>query len=205
MDKVAQKKNEKYLRLITSAFELFEVKGLQAVSIDDIVKKAGVAKGTFYLYFTDKFDLVSKLIMKKATEYMEDVKALPEINDKMDFQLTTKKYIDLIIDFLEKNKTLTMLIDKNVHICVNAVIEHRDGVIKEVYDKIFAYFVSKDFSETEVRTKLYLFADLIVSSSCNAILRGYPYSLEEIKPHLYDIVTMSLYGVEQYRIKGEAL
>ena len=66
MDKMLQKKNEKYQKLIAAAFDLFENNGISAVSIDDIVKKAGVAKGTFYLYFKDKFDLISKLILKKA-------------------------------------------------------------------------------------------------------------------------------------------
>ena len=51
MDKMLQKKNEKYQKLIAAAFDLFENNGISAVSIDDIVKKAGVAKGTFYLYF----------------------------------------------------------------------------------------------------------------------------------------------------------
>lgn len=199
MDRVARKKNEKYLSLITSAFELFEIKDFQSVSLDEIVKKAGVAKGTFYLYFNDKFDLISKMIIKKATEYMDVEIDLPEITDDMAFSQSVKNYTDLIVDFLEKNKTLTLLIDKNVHICVNTVIEHRDGAIKEMYDKIFSYFVGKGFSEEKVSTKLYLYADLIVSSCCNAIIRSKPYTLEAVKPHLYDIITMSLYGVEKYR------
>lgn len=65
MDKITQKKNEKYANLISAAYELFEKEGIGGVSIDDIVKKAGVAKGTFYLYFKDKVDLISKLILKK--------------------------------------------------------------------------------------------------------------------------------------------
>ena len=36
-------------------------------AIDDIVKKAGVAKGTFYLYFKDKYDIMNKIILKKTS------------------------------------------------------------------------------------------------------------------------------------------
>lgn len=199
MDKIVHKKNEKYQNLISAAFDLFESNGITAVSIDDIVKKAGVAKGTFYLYFKDKFDLISKLILKKAAEYMNLTSEIPNINNDEDLDRCIKKYIDLLVEFLEKNKTLTLLIDKNVHICVNAVIENREGPIKELYDKILAYFENIEFPVPEVSIKMYLCIDLIVSSCCNAILRGKPYSLSEVKPHLYDIVVMSIYGAEQAR------
>lgn len=199
MDKMLQKKNEKYQKLIAAAFDLFENNGISAVSIDDIVKKAGVAKGTFYLYFKDKFDLISKLILKKAAEYMNLTSEIPDIKNDEDFDRCIKKYIDLLVEFLEKNKTLTLLIDKNVHICVNAVIENREGTVKELYDKILSYFEDLGFSSQEISIKMYLCIDLIVSSCCNAILRSKPYSLNEVKPHLYDIVVMSIYGAEQTR------
>ena len=204
MDKMLQKKNEKYQKLIAAAFDLFENNGISAVSIDDIVKKAGVAKGTFYLYFKDKFDLISKLILKKAAEYMNLTSEIPDIKNDEDFDRYIKKYIDLLVEFLEKNKTLTLLIDKNVHICVNAVIENREGTVKELYDKILSYFEDLGFSSQEILIKMYLCIDLIVSSCCNAILRSKPYSLNEVKPHLYDIVVMSIYGAEQAK-KQESL
>lgn len=204
MDKMLQKKNEKYQKLIAAAFDLFENNGISAVSIDDIVKKAGVAKGTFYLYFKDKFDLISKLILKKAAEYMNLTSEIPDIKNDEDFDRCIKKYIDLLVEFLEKNKTLTLLIDKNVHVCVNAVIENREGTVKELYDKILSYFEDLGFSSQEISIKMYLCIDLIVSSCCNAILRSKPYSLNEVKPHLYDIVVMSIYGAEQAK-KQESL
>lgn len=205
MDIITQKKNEKYQNLIAAAFDLFENNGIAAVSIDDIVKKAGVAKGTFYLYFKDKFDLISKLILKKAAEFLHFEEELPDLRDDAAFDRYMQQYIDILVDFLEKNKTLTLLIDKNVHTCVNAVIENREGIVKALYDKILLFFESRGFPAEEVRVKMYIYIDMIVSSCCNAILRGKPYSLSEIKPHLYEIVTMSIYGTEQYKQNFGAL
>lgn len=202
MDKITQKKNEKYANLISAAYDLFEKERIGGVSIDDIVKKAGVAKGTFYLYFQDKVDLISKLILKKAADYMHFEIEIPEINNDEDLGRCIRGYTDLLVDFLEKNKTLTLLIDKNVHVCVNAVIENREGPIKELYDKILFYFERRGFPIKDISVKMYLYINLIVSSCCNAILRGKPYSLEEVKPHLYDIISMSIYGVEQYRMNN---
>ena len=45
------KKSAKRIRMIEEAYNLFVSKGVHATAIDEVVKKAGVAKGTFYLYF----------------------------------------------------------------------------------------------------------------------------------------------------------
>ena len=53
MNKNEIKKKLKEDALLNTAFELFTSQGLTKTTINDIVNKAGVAKGTFYLYFTD--------------------------------------------------------------------------------------------------------------------------------------------------------
>ena len=45
--------------LVDAAVAVFSAKGVSAASVDDIVRAAGVAKGTFYLYFTTKDDAVN--------------------------------------------------------------------------------------------------------------------------------------------------
>lgn len=40
--------------IFDSALQLFRDKGYENVSVDEIVEKAGVAKGTFYIYFSSK-------------------------------------------------------------------------------------------------------------------------------------------------------
>ena len=44
--------------LVEGGLDLFLANGVQAVTIDDIVQRAGMAKGSFYRYFEDKEDLV---------------------------------------------------------------------------------------------------------------------------------------------------
>ena len=51
MGKVDINKKIKENSLLKTAFEFFTTKGFSKTSITDIVSKAGVAKGTFYLYF----------------------------------------------------------------------------------------------------------------------------------------------------------
>ncbi len=48
--------------LLRAAGECFLAQGVEAVSVDEIAGRAGVAKGSFYTYFHDKTDLVSALL-----------------------------------------------------------------------------------------------------------------------------------------------
>ena len=51
MGKVEVNKEMKRNALYKTAFELFTTQGITKTTVSDIVNKAGVAKGTFYLYF----------------------------------------------------------------------------------------------------------------------------------------------------------
>jgi AcrR family transcriptional regulator len=54
----AERRESRRRALVDAAFAVFMDKGVAATSVDDIVEGAGVAKGTFYLYFTTKDDAV---------------------------------------------------------------------------------------------------------------------------------------------------
>lgn len=56
-----RKHEERCDALLDAAAALFVEKGLGATSIDDIVERAGVAKGTFYHYFPDRAAMLAAL------------------------------------------------------------------------------------------------------------------------------------------------
>jgi len=65
--------------ILDTAKKLFSKNGYQATSINEIISKSGIATGTFYLYFDDKFALYSflltkyrKLIRKAISEGIKD-------------------------------------------------------------------------------------------------------------------------------------
>lgn len=195
MDKISKKKSEKYIRIIDSAFELFEKRDPHVVSIDEIVKSAGIAKGTFYLYFHDKHDLVSRLILDKAEKYMNEISfEKKEIATDEEFRKTLRSYLEYLCAFLEKNRTLTMLIDKNINVCVNAIVETKDSPLFELYKEIESYLIKCGTEEEDFTVRFYLYVELIVSSCCNAILREHPYGLSEVKHNLYKIILDGIAG-----------
>jgi AcrR family transcriptional regulator len=53
--------------ILSAALEEFSAHGFEAARLDDMAKRAGVAKGTIYLYFADKETLFQELIRWQLT------------------------------------------------------------------------------------------------------------------------------------------
>lgn len=71
MATVEENKTEKRSKLMEAAHSLFTSgSALKPPTIDEVVKMAGVAKGTFYLYFKDKYDLMDQLFLKKLAQVL---------------------------------------------------------------------------------------------------------------------------------------
>jgi TetR/AcrR family transcriptional regulator, transcriptional repressor for nem operon len=61
--------------LLDAAQSLVVEKGVAAVTLEDVTRRAGVAKGTFYLYFRSKDDLVTALQQRFSDRMAERVEA----------------------------------------------------------------------------------------------------------------------------------
>jgi AcrR family transcriptional regulator len=59
-------------RLLEAGMIEFEERGFHGVRVDDVVRRAGISHGTFYLYFSNKEDLF-KALLKDALHDMEIV------------------------------------------------------------------------------------------------------------------------------------
>jgi len=64
--------------LIDSGLSLFLERGIEAVTIDEVAREAGMAKGNFYRYFRDKADLVDAVIEPVASTTREAIQACDE-------------------------------------------------------------------------------------------------------------------------------
>ena len=58
--------DEKKLKILEKAKELFFIYGVKKTTVDEIAKAAGIGKGTIYLYFSSKGDIVSDLGVQEA-------------------------------------------------------------------------------------------------------------------------------------------
>ena len=124
MGKLENNKQQKRTSLLDTAFKLFTTQGVSKTSIAEISQKAGIAKGTFYLYFKDKYDIRNKLVSHEASKLFKNaVSALElhikeqQINDHS-FTITFTEEIifiaDHIINVLNTNQTLLTYIKEPV-------------------------------------------------------------------------------------------
>lgn len=70
------KKTERRQQLIDAAMTAFGAKGYHGTQVADIIKEAGVARGTFYLYFDSKrdiFDAVVQSIYRRVQEVIRPI------------------------------------------------------------------------------------------------------------------------------------
>lgn len=67
--------------ICTAALEVFSEKGFAAAKLDDIARRAGVSKGTLYLYFKDKEALFRAVVRDTVAPNIETVRAMVEAAD----------------------------------------------------------------------------------------------------------------------------
>lgn len=183
-----EKKMKKENRILETAFDLFTEKGLKETSIQDIVDTAGVGKGTFYLYFKDKYDIRDSLIEKKSSRLFSDaIEALHNSYIK-NFEDQIIFVINYVIDQLTKNPILLQFLSKDLSWGVyNKTINKWSDT-----DGIYALFL-KGLEETNQKMKnskvtLFMIIELVSSTCFNSILYQKPLPIEEYKPYLYETI-----------------
>lgn len=118
---------EKRQEIIRKVMELYLHYGIRSVTMDDVVREAGISKKTLYQYFKDKSDLVAAVIdcdsTQNTNEFNESMAGAANAIDKMlrfyDFQMKMireynpsmifdlkKYYPEIHREFVEKKREI---------------------------------------------------------------------------------------------------
>ena len=186
-------KNDKENRLLNTGYKLFIKKGIKNTSIQDIVDDANVAKGTFYLYFKDKYELRDILIAKKSMALFNDaIKALRK-NFIKSFPDQIIFVINYIIDELSKKPLLLKFISKNLSwgVYSQTVIKLYEKN-KNSEDSMISLFLNgvkdNNIQLKDPNVTLYMIVELVSSTCFNSILYNEPLPINDFKPFLYDAI-----------------
>ncbi|MED3125910.1 TetR/AcrR family transcriptional regulator [Bacillus wiedmannii] len=63
------KRNERQMRILEAAVDMFGEKGYASTSTSEIAKRAGVAEGTIFRYYKTKKDLLLAVVMPTLTKF----------------------------------------------------------------------------------------------------------------------------------------
>ena len=185
------KKQLKKEAILNSAFELFADKGINNTSIDDIVKKAGIAKGTFYLYFEDKYAVADRLVFALSSRVLHRITgSLDEFcqnNKDVSFEDRVIYFVDQLLSCLMENKEIAPIVHKNISkgLFMN---DNGDDAINKMVARFTSDFVNLGGTKEQSEKRFYMIVELANSVIYNAVMDEEPYSLEEIKIELYEII-----------------
>ncbi len=190
MVKADASKKEKKERILKTAFDLFLSKGIDKTTVKNITEEAGMAKGTFYLYFKDKNQIIEEITVKKFHEVVHDAvcsaekKKYDKIQDKIVF------VVEYIIDIMSLDVGLLKFLYKNLTYDVyeRAVydpFDEKQGSIIQLFASDME-LLGADYKKSVIN--FFLILDLASSAGYNSILFEKPFPINEYKPYLLEAV-----------------
>lgn len=190
MSKLELNKKQKRDSLLESAFSLFTSKGINKTSISDIAEKSGVAKGTFYLYFKDKYDIRNMLIAHKASQLFYKADMELQKTDTTDIFDEIIFLTDNIINQFCEDKSLLNFISKNLSwgIFKTSLIAPSDDNGIDFYNIYTRLLNRDDYTFKNPEIMLFMIIELISSTCYSSILYSEPVDIDELKPYLFDSI-----------------
>lgn len=188
VSKIEANKRKKEMSLYTAAYDLFTEKGIKDTAISDIVKKAGVAKGTFYLYFKDKYDVLDKIILNKSTKVLSEAIKETKLNTFENFSDELLYFINYIVEFFKEENLMLKLIHKNLSWGVYKKARKDYKEVDDLYSMFQREYVDTDMSEEDVEKLLFIIVDLVGSVCYSSIILNEPASIDEMKSILFSSI-----------------
>lgn len=187
LSKVQSNKQEKEQCIENAAFELFTKTSFHETSIDQIVKKANVAKGTFYLYFKDKEQLLHHLIYQKSSDLLRDALQKAE-TQKIDNHIERIVFlIDYVIEYLKENKDVLKIINRNLSWSMmgKAIKGEKDKEIERAVSVYATAMIADGHTKEDSMHILFMLIELTSTVCHSSILLGEPSDIDTMKPLLF--------------------
>lgn len=127
---MAQRSDGKYEGILKAAIEVISEKGLDKTSISDIVRKAGIAQGTFYLYFQSKTDLIPAIAENLLSITLADIQK--KARGRAGFWDVLEVVIDETLRVTELHKHIIVLLYSGL--ALHHSLDKWEAVYRPYYD-----------------------------------------------------------------------
>ncbi|MGD0557230.1 MAG: TetR/AcrR family transcriptional regulator [Streptosporangiaceae bacterium] len=99
-------------KLLEAGMVEFEQRGFHGVRVDDVVRRAGISHGTFYLYFSNKDDLY-KALLRDALHDMEIVAGdFPVVTNDETGQKVLRQWVRKFFDAYSAHATVIRILSQ---------------------------------------------------------------------------------------------
>ncbi len=155
-------------RILDDGKELFEKYGVKKTSIDKLVEKVGIAKGTFYHFYTSREAMIYELILKVEMElHKEEMKNLNDLLEIYEFPEALKHVVWKSLEKMEEDPLLKTLNDPQF--------------INEIWNKLSEQEKNQGNDQDQIKVKEFIEA---------AELRGYEVT---VPPQVFNSLLMSIF------------
>ena len=113
--------------ILDVAQRLIYLKGYEQTSVQDIITEIGIAKGTFYHYFSSKQDLLDAMIERMIDQTLQTVEPIVK-DDQLNALEKFTRFFAYIESWKIENKTFLLEVLKVWHKDENAIFRQKMGV-----------------------------------------------------------------------------
>jgi AcrR family transcriptional regulator len=129
--KVANRRSEVCDRLLDTAAEMFVAKGINNVSVEDLLKAVGISRATFYGFFANKTELAANILLPVFDSGIE-LLAQPQSSEP---RTLAKQLIDMYLELWHKHRhalLLTSMVDSSMFKYIKAPHDEFGAAILEL-------------------------------------------------------------------------
>jgi AcrR family transcriptional regulator len=176
--------------ILAATKNVMERLGVEAATMDEIAAAAGVAKGTIYLYFRSKDELIYALMSQVGEELFRDLKAVIEVPQSPREKLLP--VLAVLLDYLERERLLFHIYLRDSAQWMLPGSRGRFGRFRALEEQIlallnelFADGVARgDFIPADPKLLTYLFRSLVQGVGFYQVAEGRSGAIKEALPVL---------------------
>ena len=166
-------KKQKKRKILEKAFELFRKNGYKDTKVEDITRKLGISKGSFYTYFKTKEELLCELLESMKNSEMERY-------SKVEIDENPKKTLENFIK--ERFKSFLELLNNADIGIMNSFTQNTIvGKFREEMTKFFKSFIKENILlryESNREYDMEIISDFIISAINNYLIKKIVYKKE---------------------------
>ncbi|AEB12759.1 TetR/AcrR family transcriptional regulator [Marinithermus hydrothermalis] len=140
---------DKRTQILEATIRVLRERGISGLKVEDVAREAEVGKGTVYLYFEDKQDLLRALVEHRTLSFYEDVRRLTQ--EARPFRERLAALLERRLAFVDEWRGLWAAVAREAHPSDQA------GWLKglhERYQRILESFVESGVRSGELRPDL---------------------------------------------------
>lgn len=160
-------------KIIHAAIDVFQEKGIEKTKVSDIVKGAGIAQGTYYLYFSSKLSVMPAIAEVMVEKMMEEMKE--RVNETHPFDKQLEQVVDVVFDITKSYRSIFAMVYAGL--ASSEYLQQWEKIYQPYYEWMGAFF-------KQAKAKKFLREDLSIEPSVKLVIGLIESAAEQV--YLYD-------------------